>query len=72
MPIHPTAIISPKAELDSSVEVGPNVIIEEHVKVGARTRIWANAYLTGYTEIGRENENPHGSGDWARAAGFEI
>jgi len=56
MPIHPTALISPKAELDSSVEVGPNVIIEEHVKIGAGTRIWANAYLTGHTEIGANNE----------------
>lgn len=56
MPIHPTAIVSLKAELDSSVDVGPNVIIEEHVKIGAGTRILANAYLTGYTEIGRENE----------------
>jgi UDP-N-acetylglucosamine acyltransferase len=56
MSIHPTAIISPKAELDPTVEVGPNVVIEEHVKVSAGTRIWANAYLTGHTEIGRENE----------------
>ena len=55
MAIHPTAIISPKAELDSSVEVGPNAIIEEHVRIGAGTRIWANAYLTGHTEIGRDN-----------------
>ena len=56
MPIHPTAIVSPKAELDSSVEVGPNAIVEEHVKIGAGTRVWANAYVTGYTEIGRDNE----------------
>jgi UDP-N-acetylglucosamine acyltransferase len=56
MPIHSTAIISKKAEVDSSVEVGPNVIIEEHVKIGAGTKIWANAYLTGHTEIGRDNE----------------
>ncbi len=56
MSIHPTAIISPKAQLDPTVEVGPNVVIEEHVKVGAGTRIWANAYLTGHTEIGRDNE----------------
>jgi len=56
MPIHPTAIVSPKAEVDSSVEVGAHAIIEEHVKVGAGTKIWANAYLTGYTEIGRDNE----------------
>ena len=56
MAIHPTAIIHPRAELDSSVEVGPHAIIEEHVKVGGGTRVWANAYLTGHTEIGRNNE----------------
>lgn len=56
MPIHPTAIVSRKAEVDSSVDVGPNVVIEEHVKIGAGTRIWANAYLTGHTEIGRDNQ----------------
>jgi UDP-N-acetylglucosamine acyltransferase len=56
MAIHPTAIVSPKAELDASVEVGPHAIIEEHVKIGAGTRVWANALITGHTEIGRENE----------------
>jgi UDP-N-acetylglucosamine acyltransferase len=56
MVIHPTAIISPEAELDSSVEVGPHAIIEEHVKIGAGTHVWANAYITGHTEIGRENQ----------------
>jgi UDP-N-acetylglucosamine acyltransferase len=54
--IHPTAIVSPKAELDSSVEVGPHAIIEEHVKIGAGTRVWASAYITGHTEIGCENQ----------------
>jgi UDP-N-acetylglucosamine acyltransferase len=56
MSIHPTAIISPKAELDASVEVGPHAIIDAHVRIGAGTRVWANAYLTGHTEIGRDNE----------------
>jgi UDP-N-acetylglucosamine acyltransferase len=56
MAIHPTAIVSPKAELDSSVEVGPHAIIEEHVRIGAGTKVWANAYLTGHTEIGRDNQ----------------
>lgn len=56
MAIHPTAIVSPKAELDTSVEVGPHVIIEDHVRIGAQTRIWANAYLTGHTEIGCDNQ----------------
>jgi UDP-N-acetylglucosamine acyltransferase len=54
--IHPTAIISPQAELDPTVEVGPNVIIEEHVKIGQGTKIYANAYLTGFTTIGRNNQ----------------
>ena len=56
MPIHPTAIISPKAVLDSSVEVGPHVVIEDYVKIGAGTRVWANAYIAGHSEIGRENQ----------------
>jgi UDP-N-acetylglucosamine acyltransferase len=54
--IHPTAIISPKAQLDLTVEVGPNVIIDEHVTIGSGTKIYANAYLTGYTTIGCNNE----------------
>jgi len=56
MSIHPTAIVSGKAAVDSSVEIGPHAIIEDHVKIGAGTKVWANAYVTGYTEIGRENE----------------
>ena len=54
--IHPTAIVSPQAELDSTVEVGPHAIIEGQVKIGAGTRVWANAYITGHTEIGRDNQ----------------
>ena len=60
MAIDPTAPkafgVSPKAELDPTVEVGPNAIIEDHVKIGAGTRVWANAYITGHTEIGRDNQ----------------
>lgn len=56
MPIHPTAIVHPKAELDSTVEVGPHAIIEEHVRIGAGTLVLANAYITGYTTIGRDNQ----------------
>jgi UDP-N-acetylglucosamine acyltransferase len=56
MPIHPTAIVSPKAELDSSVDVGPHAIIEEYVKIAAGTRVMASAYITGHTEIGRDNQ----------------
>lgn len=56
MGIHKTASISPRAEIDPSVEVGPNVIIEGQVKIGRGTKIYANAYITGYTTIGQDNE----------------
>ncbi|HEU4342293.1 MAG TPA: acyl-ACP--UDP-N-acetylglucosamine O-acyltransferase [Candidatus Binatia bacterium] len=56
MSIHPTAIIDSKAEIDSSVEIGPYVVIEGRTKVGRGTRVMAHAYITGWTEIGENNE----------------
>lgn len=56
MPIHPTAIVSPKAELDASVEIGPYVMIEEGVRIGARSRVWSHAYIGTGTELGEDNE----------------
>jgi len=56
MTIHPTAIIDPKAEIDSEVEIGPYVVIDGAVKVKRGTRVMAHAYITGWTEIGADNE----------------
>lgn len=56
MSIHPTAVIDPKAEIDSGVEIGPYVVIEGPVKIKSGTRVMAHAYLTGWTEIGENNE----------------
>ena len=56
MTIHPTAVIDPKAEIDSNVEIGPYVVIEGAVKIARGTRVMAHAYLTGWTEIGADNE----------------
>jgi UDP-N-acetylglucosamine acyltransferase len=53
--IHPTAIIEPGAELDSSVSVGPYSIVREHVRVGAGTRIGPHCVIEGRTIIGRDN-----------------
>lgn len=53
--IHPTAIIHPKARLDSSVEVGPYVVIDEAVEIGAQCVIGPHVYLTGRTTIGARN-----------------
>jgi len=52
--IHPSAIIHPKAELDSTVEVGPFSIIGEHVKIARGTKIAAHVVIDGWTEIGED------------------
>ena len=56
MSIHPTAIVDGKAEIDSGVEIGPYVVIDGPVKIKRGTRVLAHAYLTGWTEIGADNE----------------
>jgi UDP-N-acetylglucosamine acyltransferase len=53
--IHKTAIIHPKAQVDSSAVVGPYAVIDENVTVGAGCRIGPNVYLTGNTNIGANN-----------------
>jgi UDP-N-acetylglucosamine acyltransferase len=54
--IHASAIIDPKAELDSSVEVGAYSIIGAGVKVAANTRIGSHVVLKGPTSIGKNNQ----------------
>jgi UDP-N-acetylglucosamine acyltransferase len=56
MSIHSTAVIDSRAQIDTDVEIGPYVVIEGPVKVGRGTRIMAQAYVTGWTEIGEDNE----------------
>lgn len=56
MGIHPTAVIDPRAEIHSEVEIGPYVVVDGPVKIERRTRVMAHAYITGWTEIGKENE----------------
>jgi UDP-N-acetylglucosamine acyltransferase len=53
--IHPTAIVHPKAQLDSTVEVGPYAVIDEGVEIGPHCRIGPHVYLTGLTTIGEFN-----------------
>lgn len=54
--IHPTAIIHPKAELDSTVRVGPYAVIDEGVRIAADCSIGPHVYLTGWTSIGKHNQ----------------
>lgn len=53
--IHPTAIISPQAELAGDVTVGPYAVIDGKVKVGAGCVIKGHAYLCGPLTLGRNN-----------------
>jgi len=53
--IHPTAIVDPKAELDSTVEVGAYSLIGPHVKIGAGTKVGPHVVIEGHTTIGEGN-----------------
>ena len=53
--IHPTALVDAKAELDSSVLVGPYTVIGPDVKVDAGTTIGAHCVIEGHTTIGCDN-----------------
>ncbi|MEJ7807595.1 MAG: acyl-ACP--UDP-N-acetylglucosamine O-acyltransferase, partial [Telluria sp.] len=54
--IHPTAIIDPQAQLDSSVEVGAFSIVGPHVSIGAGTVVGPHVVIEGHTTIGKENK----------------
>lgn len=50
--IHPTAIIDPKADIDSSVNVGPYTIINRDVTIGAGTEVGSHVVIDPYVTIG--------------------
>ncbi len=54
MPIHPTAIVDPQAEIDSTADIGPYAVVEGPVRIGARSKLRAHAFVNGWTTIGRD------------------
>ena len=54
--IHATAIVDPKAELASDVEVGAYSIIGADVKIDSGTCIGAHVVVNGHTSIGKNNQ----------------
>ena len=54
--IHSTALVDPRAQLDTSVSVGPYTVIGPHVRIGAGTTVGAHCVLEGHTTIGRDNQ----------------
>jgi len=59
--IHPTAIISPEAQLAADVEVGPFAIVGAGVKLGAGCRVLARAIIEGDTIAGENNVFGYGA-----------
>jgi UDP-N-acetylglucosamine acyltransferase len=55
MPIHPSAIIDPRAELHPTVDIGPYCVIGPEVTIEAGTRLMAHVYIEGPTTIGPDN-----------------
>src|SRR5262245_27097243 len=53
--IHPTAIISPEAELADDVQVGAYVVIDGQVSIGSGCILRPHAYLCGRLTMGRGN-----------------
>ncbi|MCA1632553.1 MAG: acyl-ACP--UDP-N-acetylglucosamine O-acyltransferase [Acidobacteria bacterium] len=52
--IHPSAIVSPRAEIGDGSYVGPYCTVGEEVRLGARVRLESHCVLDGRTSIGDE------------------
>lgn len=51
--IHPTAIVSPKAELEDGVSIGPYAIVEDHVSIESGTVVHHHAFLARGAKLGQ-------------------
>ncbi len=56
MPVHPTAVVDPTAELADDVELGPFAVIGADVRLAAGVRVGAHAVISGPARVG---ENTH-------------
>ncbi|MFN2452740.1 MAG: acyl-ACP--UDP-N-acetylglucosamine O-acyltransferase [Pyrinomonadaceae bacterium] len=55
MNIHPTAIISPRAEIHESARIGAYAVIEDEVIIGADCEIMAHVVVKRFTSLGCRN-----------------
>ena len=53
--IHSTAIIDPKAKIDSNVKIGPYCVIGPNVQIGKNSIIQSHVSILGNTKIGEDN-----------------
>ncbi len=53
--IHPTAIVSPYAEVAEKVTIGPYCVIGDGVSIGRGTEIASHVVIEGHTQLGERN-----------------
>jgi UDP-N-acetylglucosamine acyltransferase len=53
--IHPTAVVSPDADLGAGVVIGPHAVVEAGVTIGEGCRVMAGACVCTGTTLGRAN-----------------
>lgn len=72
MAIHPTAIVSTSARIESDAEIGPYAVIGEDCYVGARCVIGPHVVIHPFTTIGAETRIHAGAviGDWPQDVAF--
>jgi UDP-N-acetylglucosamine acyltransferase len=54
--VHPTAIVDPLSEIGDNVQIGPYVVIEGPVRIGADCVVRSHACLIGPLTLGRGND----------------
>ena len=59
--IHPTALVSPTAQLDLNVKIGPFCVIDDNVIIGSDTSINSFVQIGNNTHIGKECQIFQGS-----------
>lgn len=55
------AFIHPDARIGQDCQIGPGVVIDQHVEIGDRCQIQAHAVVTGHTTIGSDNKIGYGA-----------
>lgn len=53
--VHPTAVVSPRAEIGRDVRLGAFSVVGDGVRIGDRTRVASHVVIEGPTTIGEEN-----------------
>jgi UDP-N-acetylglucosamine acyltransferase len=52
--VHPSAVVSPRAELGEGAHVGPFCTVGDEVRLGARVRLESHVVVDGRTDVGED------------------